>query len=257
MKIVTWNVNSIKARLPRLLEFLETHGPTAVCLQETKTTSDAFPHDELAEVGYQAVEHSSGRWTGVAILAPEDVEITDVTPGLPGTPVPEDARWIEATIEGVRIASVYVVNGRALDDPMFPKKLEFLSRLIDRTRELADEPLVVTGDFNIAPEDRDVYDPSKFEGATHVTPEERAKLGELTALGLVDAFRHRHPDEVQHTWWDYRMGHFHRGMGLRIDLAFVTAPVAGRLREVGIDRTFRKGTKPSDHAPLILTVDRG
>ncbi len=252
MKLATWNVNSVRARLPRLIEFLELHEPDVVCLQETKTAEGAFPAGELRAAGYLSADYSGGRWAGVAILAREDHTIEGVSHGLPGTPLPEEARWIEASVAGLRAVSVYVVNGRALDDPMYEAKLTFLEAMADRAAKLSGEPLAIAGDFNIAPADLDVYDPEAFAGATHVSAAEREHLAALLDTGLVDAFRAVEPETVQHTWWDYRQGHFHRGMGLRIDLALVSAELAGRLRSAGIDRDFRKGTKPSDHAPLLF-----
>lgn len=252
VKLATWNVNSIGARLPRVTEFLAKHAPDVLCMQETKSTPEAFPHDAFAEAGYAVVDYSAGRWAGVAIATREGLGLDDPVRGLPGDPVPEDARWVEATVAGVRVVSVYVVNGRALDDPMFAKKMDFLEAMRLRCAEIAGSPAVVTGDFNIAPSDLDVYDPDAFENATHVTPEERERLRQILGLGYVDAYRHLEPEAVQHTWWDYRQGHFHRGMGLRIDLALVSMPLASRLSACGIDRDFRKGPKPSDHAPLIV-----
>lgn len=257
MLLATWNVNSIRARLPRVLEFLDTHAPDVLCMQETKTTAADFPHAELRERGYVAAEHSLGRWAGVAIAVREPLEPVDIVCGLPGSPVPEEARWVEATVGGLRVVSVYVVNGRALDDPMYGVKLRFLEAMASRVIALreAGTPLLVTGDFNIAPEDIDVWDPARFEGATHTSEPEREGLRRLVDSGLVDAFRVVEPDTVQHTWWDYRQGHFHRGMGLRIDLALLSEELAGRVRSCGIDRDFRKGPKPSDHAPVLLDLD--
>lgn len=255
MKIATWNVNSVKARLPRLLEFLARHHPDVLCLQETKSTAEAFPHAALAEAGYVAADHSAGAWAGVAVLAPRATPPRDVVRGLADAPLPAEARWIEATVGGVRVASVYVINGRAREDPMFAAKLDFLEAMARRVEALAGRPLVVAGDFNIAPADRDVYEPAAFEGATHVSPEERARLAAIEARGLVDAFRRVQPEDRGYTWWDYRGGHFHRGLGLRIDLALVSPDLAARLRSCGIDRDFRKGPKPSDHAPLLLELD--
>ncbi len=255
MKIATWNVNSVKARLPRVLEFLEQHRPDALCLQETKSTADAFPHMALAEVGYVAADYSTGAWAGVAILAPRDRPPLDVVRGLPEAPLPDEGRWVEATIDGVRIVSTYVINGRTLDDPMFPAKLEFLDAMAERVGQLSDHPLVVTGDFNIAPADIDVYNPAGFVGSTHVTPEERGRLAAIEARGLQDAFRRVQPETVRYTWWDYRAGNFHKNLGLRIDLALVSHDLAERVHACDIDREFRKGPKPSDHAPLILEID--
>jgi exodeoxyribonuclease-3 len=257
MRLATWNVNSLKVRLPRVLEFLEAIGPEIVCLQETKSEPGAFPLDELAGAGYGAVHHSGGRWAGVAILAREGIPITDVSAGLPGEHRAEEARWIEATVGDLRVASVYVTNGRAVGTPTFAEKLAFLDALRDR---LAGDgaPVVVAGDFNIIPTDLDVYDPAAFVGATHVTPEERSRLEAILADGYVDAHRAVHgPDAVQYTWWDYRQGHFHRGLGLRLDLVLVREDRAGSLRAIGIERDFRKGHKPSDHAPVVVELGAG
>ncbi len=256
MRVVTWNVNSLKMRMPRVLEFVELHRPDVLLLQETKAPPDAFPDLELAEAGYHAVHHSAGQWAGVAVLARSDLPLGDPAPSLPGDPVPEEARWCEATVDGIRMASVYVPNGRTLDSPEYPRKLAFLDAMAARIAELqADSPVIVAGDMNIAPADADVYDPPAFEGGTHVSAAERDRLGAILDNGMVDAYRAVHPDDVQYTWWDYRAGHFHKGFGLRIDLALVSAPLAERLTACGIDRNFRKGKKPSDHAPLMLDLD--
>jgi exodeoxyribonuclease-3 len=245
-------VNSLGARMPRVLEFLEAHGPDVLCLQETKSAPDAFPADTLREVGYEAVHHSAGRWAGVAILAATDAGgLEDPVSGLPGEVVEDEARWIEATVGGLRIASVYVPNGRAPGTETFEQKLAFLEAMARRAPALD----VVLGDMNVCPTDLDVYDPAAFAGETHVTEDERSRLrAVLEAGGLVDAYRAGHPDEPGFTWWDYRAGHFHKKMGLRIDLALVKEALAPRLGEVGIDRDFRKGPKPSDHAPLLVEL---
>lgn len=257
MKLVTWNVNSLNARLPRVLEFLGMHAPDVVLLQETKTEPDAFLIADLAAAGYGAVHHSAGRWAGVAILAREGLALTDAVHGLPGEHRTEEARWIEATAGGLRVASTYVTNGRAVGTPTFAEKLAFLDAMRER---LAGDgaPAIVAGDFNVTPADIDVYDPAAFAGETHVTPDERSRLQAILDDGYVDAFRAVNgPDLVQHTWWDYRQGHFHRGMGLRIDLFLVRSALAEGLRHVGIERDFRKGQKPSDHAPLVLELELG
>jgi exodeoxyribonuclease III len=248
VKLVTWNVNSLAVRMPRVLELLEQHAPDVALLQETKTEPDAFPAAELQAAGYRSAHHSAGRWAGVAILSRAPLE--DVCAGLAGEPAVDEARWIEATTGGLRLGSVYVPNGRAVGHPEFEKKLAFL----DAARERIGTLDVLAGDFNVCPADIDVYDPAAFAGSTHVQPEERARFAALLEDGHVDAYRAVHPDEVGFTWWDYRQGHFHRRMGLRID-AFVVGPdVAGRIVECGIDRNYRKGPKPSDHAPLLLEL---
>jgi exodeoxyribonuclease-3 len=254
VKLVTWNVNSLRARLPRVLELLDLHRPDIACLQETKVEPDAFPHDELRAAGYRAADHSAGRWAGVALLAREGLPIEDVLCGLPGEPPIVEARWVEATVAGMRVASVYVPNGREVGSDSFVAKLGFLDALAAHAATLAERPAVIGGDFNVCPTDLDVYDPEAFVGSTHVTPEERGRLETVLAHGFVDSFRALHPDEPGFTWWDYRAGHFHKGLGLRIDLTLVSEELAPRLRECGIDRNFRKGQKPSDHAPLLLDL---
>jgi exodeoxyribonuclease-3 len=243
-------------RMPRVLQLLEQHEPDIVCLQETKAPADGFPDAELAAAGYAAIHHSAGQWSGVAILARVDAGLTlsDPTIGLPGDPVAAEARWCEATVAGIRVASVYVPNGRTLDNPEFPRKLAFLDAMVARAAALRGTPLVIAGDMNIAPADPDVYDPAAFIGSTHVTPDERGRLEQMLQQGLVDAYRHLHPDAAQFTWWDYRAGHFHKGLGLRIDLALMSEDLAASLSACGIDRNYRKGTKPSDHAPLLVEI---
>jgi exodeoxyribonuclease-3 len=254
MRIVTWNVNSLRARLPRVLELLAEHQPDVDLLQETKTAPDTFPTEELAAAGYGAVHNSGGQWAGVAVLAHSGLTLSDPQLGLPGDPVASEARWCEASVGGIRFASVYVPNGRSLDSPEYPRKLAFLEAMGARIGQRSDGELIVGGDMNIAPADVDVYDPAAFAGGTHVSEPERGHLAAILAGGMVDAYRAVHPDEVQYTWWDYRAGNFHKGLGLRIDLALVSQSLAPRLTACGIDRDYRKGKKPSDHAPLLLEL---
>lgn len=255
MRIVTWNVNSLRARLPRVLEFLTLHRPDIACLQETKCPPDGFPLDELGEAGYTAVHHSGGQWAGVALLAREGLAIEEPRLGLPGEPVVGEARWCEATIGGLRCASTYVPNGRTLESPEYPRKLAFLAAIRDHAAAHAGAPWLIAGDFNIAPADADVYDPAAFIGGTHVSAPERERLAAILATGLVDCYRTLHPDTPQFTWWDYRAGHFHKGLGLRIDLVLAAAALAPRLQRCAIERDFRKGKKPSDHAPLVVELE--
>jgi exodeoxyribonuclease-3 len=259
MRLATWNVNSLKMRLPRVLEFLAEHAPDVLCLQETKSEPAAFPHAELAEAGYAAADHSGGRWAGVALLARDGLALEDPVRGLPGEPAQDECRWIEATIGShppVRVASTYVPNGRVLDSEWYAAKLTFLAAAAERVAALRGGPLVVAGDVNVAPGDLDVYDPAAFVGSTHVSGPERRALHEICdAGGLVDAFRMLHPDEPGYTWWDYRAGHFHKRMGLRIDLTLVSRDIAERVTRCGIERPYRKGAKPSDHAPLVVEWD--
>jgi exodeoxyribonuclease-3 len=254
VRLVTWNVNSLRARLPRVLELLAEHRPDVVCLQETKVDPAGFPRLDLAAAGYEAADHSGGRWCGVAILAPAGVPLGDVICGLPGQPSPDQARWVEATVEGVRVVSVYVPNGQAVGTPAFAEKLRFFAVAARRAAELAAAgPLVIAGDMNVAPADIDVYDPAVFAGATHVTAEERAAHAALLEAGdLTDAYRHLLGDDPGHTWWDYRAGAYHKREGMRIDHVLVSRELVASLREASVDRTYRKGPKPSDHAPVLV-----
>jgi exodeoxyribonuclease III len=254
VRLATWNVNSVTARLPRLLDWLERAAPDVVCLQETKTSE--FPAVDVQRLGYEAAAFGTGRWNGVALLS--RIGLADVVrgfPGEPGFPDPE-ARAIGATCGGLRVWSVYVPNGRKPADPHYQYKLSWLAVL--RTalaEEIRDHPdLVVTGDFNIAPTDADVWDPALFVGATHVTPPERQALAELRGLGLADVVPTPMKGPNPFTYWDYRAGMFHKDQGMRIDLVYATPPVAGRVERATIDREARKGKGPSDHAPIIVDL---
>ena len=257
MRIATWNVNSVKQRLPRLLPWLDERRPDVVCLQETKLADEALTQllgEELSGRGYELAAHGEAQWNGVAILS--RVGLDDVTTGLvngPGFPHPE-ARAVAATCDGVRVHSVYVPNGREPDSDHYRYKLAWLAALRD---VIAAGPAatVVCGDMNIAPTDADVFDPDAYIGQTHVTPSERQALAELQALGLHDVVRDRWPQERVFTYWDYRAGMFHQDMGMRIDLILAGDPVAARVRASWVDRQARKGTGPSDHAPVIVDLD--
>lgn len=256
MRIATWNVNSLKARLHRVQEWISDVHPDVLCMQETKSTDAAFPTDVFTELGYESVHRGQGQWNGVAIVSRVGLEdpVSDFADG--GEPDSE-ARLITATCGGVRISSVYVPNGRDLANDHYRYKLEWMARL--RAHIAADSspdrPVIVTGDFNIAPDDRDVYDPAKFVGATHVSEPERRSLGELENWGLSDLFRHRYDGDRMYSWWDYRAGAFNKGEGLRIDLILGTESVRARSRWVVIDRQARKGDKPSDHSPVLVDLD--
>ena len=250
MRLATWNVNSLKARLGRVEEWMAYAQPDVLCLQETKLADAAFPTMAFAAMGYESAHHGDGRWNGVAILS--RVGLEDVEPGFG-----EERRLIAATCGGVRVASVYVPNGRSLDSEQVPAKLAWLTNLRAWLESSSpDDPLAVCGDFNIAPDDRDVYDPRRYVGSTHTSPEERAALLDLTRWGLRDVFRTLYPQDRLFTWWDYRAGDFHNHRGMRIDLVLVTETLARDATWGIIDRTARKGKLPSDHAPLVIDFDR-
>jgi exodeoxyribonuclease III len=257
MRIATWNVNSVKQRLPRLLPWLDERKPDVVCLQETKLADDAFAAlfgDELSDRGYEVAAHGQVSWNGVAILS--RVGLEDVVRGIPGGPgFPEpEARAVSATSGGVRVTSVYVPNGRSPDSDHYKYKLEWLAALRDMVAPDA-ATSAVCGDINIAPADADVFDPEAYVGHTHVTPPERAALAELQALGLHDVVRDRWPTERVFSYWDYRAGMFHQDLGMRIDLILAGGAVADRVQAAWIDRKARKGKGPSDHAPMIVDLD--
>jgi exodeoxyribonuclease III len=224
-------------------------------MQETKCAPDGFPHDELAAAGYRAHDHSAGRWAGVAIATRSELETGEVVRGLSGEPDPSEARWLELEVAGVRAISLYVPNGREVGSESYDAKLEFLDAARARVAELRGGRLAIAGDVNVAPCDRDVYDPAAFVGDTHVTAPERERLAAILDAGVVDAYRALHPDQPGFTWWDYRQGHFHRGLGMRIDLVLLSAALAEGLTQCGIDRDYRKGPKPSDHAPLLASLE--
>ncbi|MFI5495668.1 exodeoxyribonuclease III [Actinoplanes sp. NPDC051859] len=256
MRFATWNVNSVKARLPRLLEWLATSQPDVLCLQETKVAADAFPAAEVAELGYETAAHSQGRWNGVAVLSRIGLaEVRRGFDGEPGFPDPE-ARAISATCGGVRFTSIYVPNGRTPDDPHYRYKLDWLAALRTALAKQSG-PAVLTGDFNVAPTDADVWDPALFIGSTHVTPPERDALSNLRELGLVDVVPRPMKGDRPYTYWDYRAGMFHQNKGMRIDLVYASAEVAEAVRDAVVDREARKGKGPSDHAPVVVDADLG
>jgi exodeoxyribonuclease-3 len=257
VRVATWNVNSVKQRVPRLLPWLDQRQPDIVCLQETKLADGDFEDllgADLRSRGYEVAVHGEARWNGVAILS--RVGLDDVVAGIdgaPGFPEPE-ARAIAGTCGGIRMRSVYVPNGRVPDSDHYHYKLAWLAALREA---VAGDPgaAIVCGDMNIAPTDADVFDPDAYVGQTHVTQKERAALASLQAVGLHDVVRDRWPNERVFTYWDYRAGMFHQDLGMRIDLVLVTEPVAKRVRAAWVDRHARKGTGPSDHAPVIVDLD--
>jgi exodeoxyribonuclease-3 len=257
VRIASWNVNSVKQRVPRLLDWLDERRPDVVCLQETKLADAAFDlllGKDLGERGYAWARHGEAQWNGVAILS--RVGLEEVVAGLvgaPGFPDPE-ARALAASCGGVRVHSVYVPNGREPDSDHYTYKLAWLAALRDVVAA-GPADVIVCGDMNVAPADIDVFDPAAFVGKTHVTPPERAALADLQALGLHDVLRDRWPTERVFTYWDYRAGMFHQDLGMRIDLMLASATVAARAQAAWVDRKARKGTKPSDHAPVIVDLD--
>jgi exodeoxyribonuclease-3 len=269
MRIATWNVNSLKARLEKVSWWLERARPDVLLIQETKLADGDAPVAEFHQAGYQLAHHGEGRWNGVAIASRCGIAnlVTNFGEPLRPAQTPDagddeplaEARMIAATCDGVRVVSVYAPNGRIVGSLFYEAKLAWYQRLLRWLREAADpgEPLVMGGDFNVAPEDADVWDPKACFGGTHVSPRERAALAELHRWGLVDTYRIRHPEPGRYTWWDYRAGNFHKNLGMRIDLLLATRAVAGRVVAAEIDREARKGKPtPSDHAPLVVDLDR-
>jgi len=269
MRIATWNVNSLKARLEKVTWWLDRAKPDVLLMQETKLTDADAPADVFKNVGYELVHHGEGRWNGVAIAS--RVGVGDVVANFgeplrpPKTPdVGDDeplaeARMVSAVCGGVRVMSLYAPNGRVVGSPFYLAKLAWFERLARWLADAADakQPLVLGGDFNVAPTDDDVWDPAACHGGTHVSDAERAAFSRLCEWGLLDAYHRHHPQPGRYTWWDYRAGNFHKNFGMRIDHLLVTAPVAERVVWAEIDREARKGKPvPSDHAPLVIDLDQ-
>lgn len=267
MRIATWNVNSLKARLPRVQGWLERAKPDVLLMQETKLADDDVPEQAFAELGYELAHHGEGRWNGVAIASKVGIDevVTNfgdplATPATPDVGDDEpfaEARMIAAICGGIRVASLYVPNGRSVGSPFYRAKLAWLERLHRWLETSCDpkEPLVLGGDYNIAPTDQDVWDPKACHGGTHVSPPEREAFTRLLDWGLIDTYRAHHPEPKRYSWWDYRAGNFHKRRGMRIDLVLATRPLADKLDHVLIDRNARKGETPSDHAPVIADFD--
>jgi exodeoxyribonuclease-3 len=269
MRVATWNVNSLKARLEKVAWWLERARPDVLLMQETKLADDEAPRDDFARLGYQLVHHGEGGWNGVAIASRRPLTEVTTNFGLPldapATPdAPDDeplreARMVSALCDGVRVVSIYAPNGRTVDSVFYQAKLEWYVRLLRwlvETRKPG-EALIVGGDFNVAPTDADVWDPARCHGGTHVSPPERHAFGELLRWGLVDGYRKLHDQPERYSWWDYRAGNFHKNYGMRIDHLLVTKAVADRIVWAEIDREARKGKPiPSDHAPVIIDLDQ-
>ncbi len=275
MRIATWNVNSLKARMERVEQWLAQRSPDVLLMQETKLSDEAVPEMAFRMAGYEIAHHGEGRWNGVAIVS--RVGIEDIVTNFGDGPLrrtetaepaaaaleaeasltPNDeARMISAVCGGIRVVSLYAPNGRALETPFYRAKLAWFDRLarwLYETRDPA-QPLLLGGDFNVAPEDQDVYDMAAFANSTHVSPREREAMAELREWGLVDVYRLHHPEPGKFSWWDYRAGNFHKGLGMRIDHLYATRVVAERCTGAEIDRDARTGKLPSDHAPLYIDL---
>ena len=268
MRIATWNVNSLRARLERVRGWLERAAPDVLLMQETKLADTDVPHDVFREAGYTVAHHGEGRWNGVAVASRCGVEELVTNFGEPLRPASTadvgddeplaEARMLSAVCGGIRVVCVYAPNGRVVESPFYHAKLQWFDRLARWLEQSMDprQPLVLGGDLNVAPEDADVWDARACHGGTHVSPPERQAVAKLRGWGLVDAYRLRHPEPERYTWWDYRAGNFHKNFGMRIDHLLVTAPVAQRVVWAEIDREARKGKPiPSDHAPLVIDLD--
>lgn len=255
MRIATWNVNSLNARMPRIIAWLREIEPDVVCLQETKLKPNSFPYLEFEQLGYESAHFGQGQWNGVAVIS--KVGLSNPIYGVEGTGgESEEARAITVNCNGVGVASVYVPNGRSLDNDQFKYKLEWMSKLrghLEREFSPSDR-VVVAGDFNIAPRDQDVWSPEAFIGCTHVSEPEREALQNLMDWGLVDSFRHFYDQNGIFTWWDHRGGAFHKKQGMRIDYLLVSTPLVPNLNWAIVDRNARKGQKPSDHAPVVIDI---
>jgi len=254
MLIATWNVNSLRVRLPHLRDWLAANPVDVIALQETKLDDPDFPRDEIEALGLRVAFSGQRTYNGVALLARD--ELADVVAGIPGFP-DEQKRVLAATIGGVRVIDLYVPNGQAVGSDKYQYKLRWLAALRDYVAaELARHPrLIVLGDFNIAPEDRDVHDPKAWEGSVHVSEPERAALRALLETGLEDCFRRFEQPEKSYSWWDYRMMAFRRNAGLRIDLILASSALAQKCGACHIDKAPRKLERPSDHAPVVARFD--
>jgi exodeoxyribonuclease III len=269
MRIATWNVNSLKARLEKVTWWLERAKPDVLLMQETKLSDADVPADVFRAAGYDVVHHGEGRWNGVAVASRVGIDnvVTNFgqalrpsrTPDVPDDEPLSEARMLAATCGGVRVVAIYAPNGRVVGSPFYAAKLAWYERLVRWLGEALDpsQPLVLGGDFNVAPTDADVWDPAACHGGTHVSPPEREMFARLCKWGLADAYRLHHAEPGRYTWWDYRAGNFHKNFGMRIDHLLVSSALRERLVAAEIDREARKGKPiPSDHAPLLIDLDR-
>ncbi len=255
MIVATWNINSIRMRLPRLLEWLERRHPDVLCLQETKVVDDEFPADSLLAAGYRCEYRGEKSYNGVAILSRQPMQ--DVVASLPGDEADSQCRFISGVVSNAKIIDIYAPNGQEVGSPKYAYKLEWYARLrkyLDQEVD-AKKDVLLCGDFNIAPEDRDVWDPEQWRGQILFSEPEKEAFRNLVAWGLIDALRMHRPEAGLYTWWDYRGGAFHRGWGMRIDHILLSESLSRRCRTVEIDREARKGEKPSDHAPVLVTLE--
>jgi exodeoxyribonuclease III len=255
MRIATWNVNSLKVRLPRIEAWLAEVQPDIACFQETKVADKAFPSLAFSTLGYESAHFGQGQWNGVALLSRVGLDDVAADFGDGAGPDP-DARLLSASCAGIRMMSIYAPNGRAVGSDHYQYKLAWFERLKNHVAATCtpDQPVAICGDFNVAPTDADVFDPAKASGGTHVTPPEREALAELERWGLTDAFRTVWDAPNVYSWWDYRAGDFHEGRGMRIDLVLMSAPLVSRVQWAVIDRNARKGKQPSDHAPVVIDL---
>lgn len=254
--LATWNINGVRARLDRVIAWLERTGVDVLCLQETKSPDDKFPHQAFEQAGYRVAAHGQKSYNGVAIVSRLRLEATQAA--LPGGEDDTQARLIASTVAGVRVLSAYFPNGQAIGSEKYDYKLVWMARLRDHLAGVLErgQPVALCGDFNVAPEARDTHDPGLWEGSILCSEKEREALARLREIGLHDAFRALRPDDVQFTWWDYRALAFPKNHGLRIDHAYLTRDLVDRLESVDVDREARKGKQPSDHAPLVVTFRR-
>jgi len=261
MRVATWNINSIRARTERAVAFLQRTGVDVLALQETKCKDDQFPHEAFAELGYEVAHVGRSQWNGVAVVSRVGIDDVEVGfPGMPswGDPAAPEARALGVTAGGVRVWSLYVPNGREIDDPHYVYKLEWLAALRDAAAGwLTADPaaqVALVGDWNIAPLDTDVWDPAWFAGRTHVTPAERAAFTAIADVGYTEASRVHLPAEHTYTYWDYQQLRFPKNKGMRIDFTYASPALAARVTGATIERDERKGTGPSDHVPVVLDL---
>jgi len=267
MRIATWNVNSLKARLEKVTWWLERAKPDVLMMQETKLADADAPVGVFRDAGYALAHHGEGRWNGVAIASRCGLDSVVTHFGEPRRPAKtadtgddepaSEARMIAATCNGVRVVCIYAPNGRTVASEFYEAKLAWFERLARWLKEDADPKalLVLGGDFNVAPADIDVWDPRACHGGTHVSGPERQAFEQLGRWGLADAYRLHHPEAGRYTWWDYRAGNFHKNFGMRIDLVYASASLAAAVTDAYVDRDARKGKGPSDHAPVVVDVD--